>query len=212
MSYQIKDRRPIPQRNNPLAQRVASSLVKIGITANTISVLSLLFGLGAGASLISTATAVNPRIWWGVAALLIPLRLLANMLDGMVAIESGETSAVGELFNEIPDRISDVVILAAAGFSANSSLHLGYAAATLSLFTAYIRALGNQMGVIGLFIGPMNKQIRMFTLIVICLFFALAPQPWLSLPLLIWGLWLIIIGSVITIMRRIRHIVIRVQK
>ena len=41
-----------------------------------------------------------------VGAGLILLRLLANMLDGMVADESGEGGPLGSLYNEIPDRIS----------------------------------------------------------------------------------------------------------
>src|SRR5438105_2817615 len=39
----------------------------------------------------------------------IQLRLLCNLLDGMVAIEGGFRSRSGEVFNELPDRVSDVV-------------------------------------------------------------------------------------------------------
>lgn len=212
MKYQPRDRRPIPVRNNPLAQRATEFLARNGVSVNTISSFSLLFGLGAGVSLIMTAVESSIfRIWWALSAILILLRLLANMLDGMVAIESGKISAVGELFNEIPDRVSDVAIFVGAGFAANSSPHLGYTAAILSLFVAYIRALGNQMGVTDLFLGPMSKQQRMFTLIAIFLFYALAPTVWQSFRLLGWGLWLIILGSVLTILSRIRHIVMRVN-
>jgi phosphatidylglycerophosphate synthase len=211
MNYQSKDRRPIPARKNPLSQRAAGFLARAGVSANAISILSLVFGLTAGASLAWTATDPAARIWWALAAILILLRLLANMLDGMVAMETGKTSAVGELFNEIPDRVSDVAIFIGAGFAAHSSIHAGYAAAVLSLFVAYVRALGNQMGVVGLFIGPMSKHHRMFTLIAICLFYALAPSNWQSLPLLTWGLWTINIGAVVTILLRIRHIVRRMS-
>jgi len=207
MSYQSKDRRPIPARDNPMSKRTAGFLARVGISANTISSLSLLFGLGAGVCLAMTSTQAIARIWWLLAAMLILLRLLANMLDGMVAVETGKTSAVGELFNEVPDRISDVAIFIGAGFAAASSPHLGYAAAILALLVAYMRALGNQMGVIGLFIGPMSKQQRMFAIVIICLFYASAPAAWQSLPLLIWGLWIISLGALVTLIRRIRRIV-----
>lgn len=207
MKYQSRDRRPIPARNSPFWQRTAGLLARVGISANAISVLSLVFGLGAGASLAMTSTAFLPRVWWALAAVLILLRLLANMLDGMVAMETGRTSAVGELFNEIPDRVSDAVIFVGAGFAAHSSPGLGYTAAILALSVAYVRALGNQMGVTGLFLGPMSKQQRMFTLIAICLLLALSPVEWQSLPILVWGLWLIIFGSLITILRRIQLII-----
>ena len=40
--------------------------------------------------------------------------LLANLLDGLVAVEGGRRSPTGELFNEVPDRVSDVLVLAGA--------------------------------------------------------------------------------------------------
>ena len=40
-----------------------------------------------------------------VAAVCVQLRLLANLLDGMVAVGSGQASRIGELYNEVPDRV-----------------------------------------------------------------------------------------------------------
>lgn len=211
MKYQTKDRRPIPARNAQLSRLAASFLAKSGISGNAISVLSVVFGVIAGASLAVTSINDMPRIWWTIPPVFILLRLLANMLDGMVAIETGKTSAVGELFNEVPDRISDAVIFMGAGFAMGSSPHAGYTAATLSLFVAYVRALGNQMGVTGLFIGPMSKQQRMFSLIALCLYYTITPTSWRSFPLISWGLWAINIGCIITIGRRLQHIVAKVK-
>ena len=56
-------------------------------------------------------------------ALLLPavgfcyLRLWLNMLDGMVALASGTASRTGEIANELPDRISDVLIFVGVGHS-----------------------------------------------------------------------------------------------
>ena len=116
------------------------------------------------------------RFHFVMAAVFIQLRLLANMLDGMVAIASGKASSVGELYNEIPDRISDTAILVAAGFAAGGEPNLGWAAAAMALFVTYIRALGKGMGVPGLFQGPMSKSHRMFTLTLTCLYLAFAPD------------------------------------
>jgi phosphatidylglycerophosphate synthase len=211
MEYQSKDRRPIPAREAQVSQRVAKFLAATGISANTISLFSVLFGIGAGISFALTATSATPKVWWTSAALLIMLRLTANMLDGMVAIEKGEISAVGELFNEVPDRISDVAAFVGAGFAAHSSPHLGYIAAILSLFIAYTRAMGNHMNVTGLFMGPMNKQQRMFSLIAMCLYYLFAPSEWQAMPVIIWVLWAINLGALLTIARRLRYIVIRVK-
>lgn len=206
MKNQTPDRRPISARNSPYSQRVSTFLAQHGVSPNIISVASVVFAVGAGLSLIATSSNFPPRVWWILTAVLIVLRLSANMLDGMVAMETGKTSAVGELFNEVPDRISDVVIFVSAGFAAGSSPHLGYITAILALFIAYVRALGNYMGVTQLFIGPMAKSHRMFTLTAFCLCNAVIPAAWQLPSLLTWGLLIISAGSVITIIRRVQCI------
>jgi len=50
------------------------------------------------------------RLFWLFAALGAQLRLRANMLDGMVALVSARASKVGELYNEVPDRVWDAAV------------------------------------------------------------------------------------------------------
>ena len=45
-----------------------------------------------------------------LAAGCIQLRLLCNLLDGLVALEGGRKGKAGDLFNEAPDRYADVVL------------------------------------------------------------------------------------------------------
>ncbi|HSG45393.1 MAG TPA: hypothetical protein VLA72_19785 [Anaerolineales bacterium] len=153
----------------------------------------------------------NNRILWMLIAVFIPLRLLANMLDGMVAVDSGKLSSVGELFNEVPDRVSDVLIFVSAGYAYGSSPPLGYIAAILALFIPYLRALGNSMDVTQLFIGPMAKSHRMFTLAGICLYYAVAPVTWQISNPMTWALIVIGLGGVITSIRRLQKIVLTVN-
>jgi len=47
-------------------------------------------------------------------------------------------------------------------------VELGYSAAALAIFTAYVRMLGGASGLKQSFIGPMAKQHRMFTLTLAC--------------------------------------------
>lgn len=97
----------------------------------------------------------------------IQLRLLCNMLDGLLAIEGGLRSKTGELFNEIPDRVADALILAGAGYALGRvgwGPALGWTAAVLAVLTAYVRMLGGSLGFAQDFSGPMAKQHRMFVL------------------------------------------------
>lgn len=200
----VRDRRPISARSSQIAKGVTSFLVAIRATPNAISIASVVFAVGAGLCLLATSSRFAHPAWWFLAPVFIVLRLLANMFDGMVAVKTGTTSDLGELFNEVPDRISDVIIFVCAGFAAGSSPDLGYLAAILALAVAYVRALGNYMRVKKLFIGPMAKSHRMFTLSAFCLFIGFAPA--LMPDLLAGGLGLISAGSVVTIARRLGRI------
>ncbi|MEE9131429.1 MAG: CDP-alcohol phosphatidyltransferase family protein [Phycisphaerales bacterium] len=212
--YKPQDRRPIAARNRAAAQRIAQWLADRNVSPNLISILGMLAGIAAGAALAATSfTSSLDRVAWIVGAALVQLRLLANMFDGMVAIEQNRQSALGELYNEIPDRVSDAFILIGLGYATGGDIMLGYVAACLAIFVAYVRAMGGVAGAGQVFCGPMAKPHRMFVVTVIALYCALAPLRWQ--PTLAdgpgWGvsaagLAVIILGCVFTLVRRLRHI------
>jgi len=167
----------------------------------------------AGIALGVTSVA-DYRILWIIAALGAQLRLTANMLDGMVALASGRSSKVGELYNEVPDRISDAAVFIGAGFAWGGNIALGYIATILAVFTAYVRAAGKIAGAPNEFCGPMAKQHRMLVVTLICLYSAVTPRSWQvitlgdsQIGLVTLGLVVIVIGCVITVIRRISRIV-----
>ncbi|MDH3584420.1 MAG: CDP-alcohol phosphatidyltransferase family protein [Phycisphaerae bacterium] len=204
------DRRPLASRSVPLFSWLARRLGTLGISPNTISIVSVVFAAVAALALAQTPRheGVPLRVAWLAAATCVQLRLLANMLDGMVAVEGGKASATGELYNEIPDRISDPLILIGAGYALGSSSVLGYLAAVLALLVAYVRALGTAAGAANDFCGPMAKPHRMFLITLGCLYCGLAPATWQ--PVHATGGWgvmaavlgLIIFGSAVTAGRR----------
>jgi phosphatidylglycerophosphate synthase len=158
------NRRPLKTRSRRWARRAASILVGTRITPDQISVLSMVFAvLGAGALL-------EVRSAWAfiACAVCIQLRLLCNMLDGMVALEGGRKSAVGSLYNEIPDRLADSIFIVAAGYAVGLPW-LGWCGALLAALTAYIRVLGGSLGLEQDFRGPMAKPHRMAALTLGCL-------------------------------------------
>lgn len=207
------DRRPIPQRDWGMMKQVASAMSNAGISPNAISVSSTVFAIGAGAAFAATSCphAGHPSIWWIAGAVLILMRLLANMFDGMVAIERGVASPVGELYNEVPDRFSDVAILVGAGYAAGGSVTLGLWAAVLAVGVAYIRAMGVVAGAGQAFEGPMAKPHRMWVMIVVAVASAILPQCASSdlgcgMALMAYALLLVVAGCLITIVRRLRRI------
>jgi phosphatidylglycerophosphate synthase len=208
------DRRPIAARSLKASKSVASWLARVGATPNAISVAGMACGIAAGVALAATSQWPDaPRVFGFAAACLIQLRLLANMFDGMVAVETGQASSLGELYNEVPDRISDAATLIGAGYAVGGSPELGYVAACVAILTAYIRSMGKSVGTPSEFCGPMAKQQRMATITVIAVYCALAPAGWQPM----WGgppsrglmsiaLVAIIVGGLWTFVRRLRRI------
>jgi len=138
--------------------------------------------------------------------LVIQLRLLCNLLDGMMAVEGGKKSKTGELYNELPDRVSDTVILVAAGYTSNAGvlgIELGWLSALLALATAYVRAFGAQCTGKQNFCGPMAKQHRMFVMTIALIAAAALSGIGGAQASLLIALGLVSVGSAVTCIRRI---------
>ncbi|MBZ5506902.1 MAG: CDP-alcohol phosphatidyltransferase family protein [Acidobacteriia bacterium] len=204
-------RRPLKTRQAAWANRLAQLLVKWHASPNVISVTSIFFAVCAGAALY-----FSPEFSGGERTLLLVLavagiqgRLLCNMLDGMVAIEGGRKTKSGEIYNDLPDRVADAVIFIGAGYAAckhSFGVELGFIAAALAIFTAYVRMLGGASGLKQSFIGPMAKQHRMFALTLACTL-AIFETRFTSAGTILWTALIVInLGCLVTIWRRTARI------
>jgi phosphatidylglycerophosphate synthase len=150
------------------------------------------------------------RVHFVIAIACIQLRLLCNLLDGMVAILQSRASKTGELYNEIPDRISDAATLIGAGYALGGSPVLGFTAACCAIFVAYVRAMGKIATGHQEFCGPMAKPHRMATMTAACVYCAIMPQRFQPMPqgygVVSLALALIIAGCAITAYRRLSRI------
>lgn len=202
-------RRPLRTRNRRFARVLAALLTRAGVSPNAISCASVAFAVVAalGILLASMSTGMIAMALFIAAATSIQLRLLANLLDGMVAIEGGRALPSGAVFNELPDRISDVVVLVAAGYAAAMpgpawAAHVGWAAAVLAVLTAYVRALGVSLGTRQHFAGPMAKPERMALMTLACLVAVVEIGfGWRPRALLV-ALVAVVIGAVVTVVKR----------
>lgn len=221
-------RRYLKSRDRAWAQSLANGVKAAGFQPNTISLLSVGFSIVGAVCLIkagewsntTTGKIANSLIWLGAAAC-IQLRLICNLLDGMVAIEGGKKSPVGGLYNEVPDRIADPLLLMAAGYCNEWvvklwGIPLGWVAAVLSMMTAYIRVLGGTLTGTQNFIGPMAKQHRMAVLTVACLGSII--EVWVrhdgkpAQNVMLAALIVIVAGSVLTCWRRLTLIAQELKK
>ena len=159
--YQPTSRRPIAEGFRRTARGATQFCVRAGIHADAISYFSI--AAAAMAAFCFWQSGRHPALLI-VAPLFCYLRLWCNMLDGMVALAAGEASWRGEVLNDLPDRISDVLIFVGAAHSGWMHPLFGSWAAIMSLGTAYIGMLGQAVGAQREFSGLMSKPWRMVTL------------------------------------------------
>lgn len=197
------DRRPIAARNLGITQRIAAALVARGASPNGISLAGMAAGLLAGLCFAATAWLSGAAwVFWLLGAVLVQARLAANLLDGMVAIGRGVASPVGELYNEVPDRVSDTAVLVGLGVAAGS-VALGLAAALAAMLTAYVRTTARAGGAPSDFCGPMAKQQRMALVTALAVWCAFVPGRWGGADAVTIVLVVITLGSVFTAWRRL---------
>jgi phosphatidylglycerophosphate synthase len=186
-------------------QAITIRLIEVGIRPNQVSVSSTVFAFIGAALLISEARGIGSAWPYILTAVCIQLRLLANLIDGLIAVEGGQKTKSGELYNEFPDRIADVAFLTAAGYASDHGEWgpaLGWGASVLAVTTAYIRAIGARHDQVQDFCGPQSKPQRMFLLTLGCVFAFV--EKWAGLPPRILFLFLVIInlGTLLTCIRR----------
>jgi CDP-diacylglycerol--glycerol-3-phosphate 3-phosphatidyltransferase len=99
--YQVKPRFQALLR--PLVRHLAAA----GVTANQVTLAAAVLSIAAGVVLAGWST--PPAVW-----LLLPVvlfvRMALNAIDGMLAREHGQKSALGAFLNELCDVISDAAL------------------------------------------------------------------------------------------------------
>ena len=200
----MDNRREVTSRDTKFANRAALWLANMNISPNTISVLSIVFSVLTLISFyLDSVNYLNHLIAMVLAVVGVQGRLIMNLLDGMVAIEYNKKSLVGGLYNEVPDRISDTLIIFGTGLLVAKykfGMDLAYFAIILSAFTAYIRTLGASLNSPHLYSGPMAKQHRMALITISCVI-----GNW-YLPIFYFALIIMNVGLLITCARRLYKI------
>ncbi len=174
-NYKPTSRRPIADGFRQTAHSTVGICVRFGVHPDLISYVSILAAAAAAACFWQSGR--HPWLLL-VGPVFCYARLWCNMLDGMVALASGKASWRGEILNDLPDRISDVLIFVGVAHSGLNSVISGYWAAICALLTAYVGLFGQAVGVQREFSGWMSKPWRMV---------ALHLGAWMTLGLIWWN-------------------------
>jgi len=191
--YQIKPRFQAWLR--PLTQWLAAR----GVTANKVTLTAAAGSLVVGA--LVAALAKLPAIF-----LVMPLWLFARMalnaIDGMLAREHGQKSALGAYFNELGDVISDLALIVPFAWAMPSAGGEVIAFAFLAVLVECAGLIGPLVGAARRYDGPLGKSDRALALGALSL--------WIGFGLgsgryghLVWILLSVL--SVLTIVNRVRR-------
>lgn len=171
MTNHSQRRRPMELRGNTQIKAICTGLARRGLHPNHISVCVLFFSLLASFFLIFSLyfTEASPLLYF-LSIVCIGLRLLSSLLDGMLAIEMKRKIFDGDLYNELPEIISDLLLFCSVGWILQSEIPLGFSiglfVSWLSLATAYVRQTGASLLGKPYFMGWMSKLNRMIVLVV----------------------------------------------
>lgn len=134
------------------------------------------------------------------------------MLDGLIAFAAGKASRRGEILNDLPDRISDIIIFAGVAHSGLMHPLIGYWAAIFAVLASYVGLFGQALAIQRQFGGVMSKPWRMVALNVgSWLTFFLQPQSPATFTIFDWTCLVIIAGCVETIVVRLKRIMAALQ-
>lgn len=190
--YQIKPRFQAALR--PLVRRCAA----LGVSANGVTLAAMAISLALGAWLL--AAGVNRR-WFLLLPLWMLSRMAFNAIDGMLAREFGQESALGAYLNELSDVVSDAALYLPFVFVAPFGWASVGAVIFLSAVSEMAGAMGPMIGAERRYDGPMGKSDRAL------LFGAMGLWIGLTQELPAWAFWLlpaIALGIVLNVVNRVR--------
>lgn len=189
----------LKSRFQSLLRPLVRNFADAGITANGVTLAATMISLVLGVLLGSMGG--EHRILFLVMPLWMFLRMAFNAIDGMLAREFGQQTALGAYLNELSDVISDAalylpfVVIAPFGWASVGAVVF------LAAVSEMAGALGSMIGAERRYDGPMGKSDRAVVFGALGLWVGLAA----SLP--DWAFWIlpaVAAAIVVNIINRVR--------
>jgi CDP-diacylglycerol--glycerol-3-phosphate 3-phosphatidyltransferase len=164
----------------------------LGVTANQVTIAACAGSVMVGSGLVIAAES-EQRQWFLLLPAWLLLRMAMNAMDGLLAREFGQRSAIGAYLNELCDLLSDAALYLPVAFVPG-------AGGVLTMLVIVLSNLSEMAGVLGVGAatrrhndGPMGKSDRAFVFGVLGLLLGvgIAPGPWLNWVLSVTALLLI---------------------
>jgi len=171
-------------------------LHRAGVTANQVTLTACAISAAIGFLLIGA-----PRRYFAIVPVWMLLRMALNAIDGMLAREFGQKSALGAYLNELTDVVSDAALYLPFAFIPPFDWRSAGAVIFASALSEMTGVVGAVTGASRRYDGPMGKSDRAFVFSLIAIWIALtATLPGWSH----WIMWAVALLTAVTIANRIR--------
>lgn len=142
-----------------LLSGAVAALAKAGVTANQVTVMAAVLSVMYGLLLMVAPNRLG--LWLGLPVFLF-LRMALNAIDGMLARQFKQQSALGGLLNEVGDVVSDAALYLPFALLMGAHAGLVVLVVVLALLTEYIGVTAVMVGASRRYDGPMGKSDRAF--------------------------------------------------
>jgi len=183
-------RGPMGRILSPLARM----LYKHGVSANQLSLLSLVSAIVAGVAFYSQLLVL--------AIVALACNALFDALDGCLARTSNSESRQGDLIDHVVDRYSDIFIFVGITLGGYVTWQIGLVVIVGVLMTSYLGTQAQALGVGRNYSGLLGRADRLVLVFFVALLNLIFPANIIWFPLLGWMMVFVAIASNITALQR----------
>jgi len=133
-------------------------LARIGVTANAVTVAALLLSLATGGAIAWT----RGGRWLLLLPLVLFVRMALNAMDGMLAREHNQKTALGAILNELGDVVADAGLYLPLGVVPGFNAWLVSGVVLSAVLSEMAGVIGVQIGGSRRYDGPFGKSDRAF--------------------------------------------------
>ena len=185
----------------PAFQGVLRPLALRGVTANQVTLLACAISLLVGMA-VCVAVALEQTVWLWALPVWFFLRMAFNAIDGMLAREHYQQSALGGYLNELTDVISDSAMYLPLVFVGWINPWPVWALIVLAIVSELAGVLGQVHGNGRRYDGPMGKSDRAVAVSLLALLVIYLPGQ----GLLLNGLLVLVVALLLwTLYRRVAN-------
>ena len=145
-----------------LLRPISNGCVRVGISANMITVAAFVLSFLSGAA-VYVLVPLN-RLWYLILPPVLLIRMALNAIDGMIAREHNQKTALGAILNELGDILSDCALYVPFLYVWLGNWPLITAFSLLAVISEAVGIMGVQIGTSRRYDGPMGKSDRAFWL------------------------------------------------